>query len=120
MKMEGQFKKKFDMDYDGMGNQGRFPITEKNKKIKTMREKLSYIAVIIFWFVIVMVLSSCEKEVFIEEELPSRLKPDVSTIEQVCCDWDAVNFEPEYLGHNVNQAYFTNSPLCNNNLCIYP
>ena len=104
MRMEGQFKKKFDMDYDGMGNQGRFPVIKKNKEIKTMIEKLSYIAVIIFWFIIVMVLSSCEKQLELE----------------FCCDWDAVNFEPEYLGHNVNQAYFTNSPLCNNELCIYP
>ena len=29
MRMEGQFKKKFDMDYDGMGNQGRFPVIKK-------------------------------------------------------------------------------------------
>ena len=110
--------KKFDMDYDGMGNQGRFPMSPK--KTKTIKEKLSYVAVIVFWFIIVMVLSSCEKEVFIEEELPSRLKPDVSIIEQVCCDWDAANFQFEFQGHNVNQLYFTNSPLCNNNLCIYP
>jgi hypothetical protein len=48
---------------------------------------------------------SCEKELFIE---------------QVCCDWDAVNFDPEYNGHNVNQLYFTGSDLCNNELCIYP
>ena len=35
---------------------------------------------------------SCEKELLTE---------------QVCCDWDAVNFDPEYNGHNVNQLYFT-------------
>ena len=63
---------------------------------------------------------SCEKELFIEEELPSRLKPDVSIIEQTCCDWDAVNFDPEWNGHNVNQLYFTGSNLCNDDLCIYP
>jgi hypothetical protein len=63
---------------------------------------------------------SCEKEKFIEEELPSRLKPDVSMIEQTCCDWDAVNFNPEWNGHNVNQLYFTGSDLCNDDLCIYP
>ena len=63
---------------------------------------------------------SCEKELFIEEELPSRLKPDVSTIEQVCCDWDATNFQFEFQGHNVNQLYFTGSLLCNNDLCVYP
>ena len=40
--------------------------------------------------------------------------------EQVCCDWDAVNYDPEYNGHNVNQLYFTGSALCNNELCIYP
>ena len=53
-----------------------------------MKKKLSYIAVIVFWFMIVMILSSCEKEVFIEEELPSRLKPDVSTIEPLDRDWE--------------------------------
>ena len=41
-------------------------------------------------------------------------------LDQICCDWDAVNFDPEYNGHNVNQLYFTGSPLCNNELCIYP
>ena len=56
----------------------------------------------LFLFIILM---GCEKELFIE---------------QVCCDWDAVNFDPEYNGHNVNQLYFTGSPLCNNELCIYP
>ena len=40
--------------------------------------------------------------------------------EQVCCDWDAVNFDPEWNGHNVNQLYFTGSDLCNDDLCIYP
>ena len=62
---------------------------------------------------------SCEKDEFIEE-LPSRLKPEVSMIEQTCCDWDAANFNPEWNGHNVNQLYFTGSDLCNNELCIYP
>jgi len=40
-------------------------------------------------------------------------------LEQCCCDWDAANFEIEYNGYNVNQLYFTNSDICNNNLCIY-
>ena len=70
---------------------------------------------------------SCEKEEF-EDELecctecctPQRLKPNVSPIQQTCCDWDAVNFDPEWNGHNVNQLYFTGSDLCNNDLCIYP
>jgi len=32
--MEDQFRKKFDMDYDGMGDQGRFPsLTEQQKEI---------------------------------------------------------------------------------------
>ena len=66
---------------------------------------LGYIIVLLFWLIILSVLTSCEKELFIE---------------QVCCDWDAVNFDPEYNGHNVNQLYFTGSDLCNNDLCIYP
>ena len=56
-------------------------------------------------FLLLVISTSCEKEL---------------SIEQVCCDWDAVNFDPEYNGHNVNQLYFTGSPLCDNNLCIYP
>jgi len=56
----------------------------------------------LFLFIILM---GCEKEL---------------SLEQICCDWDAVNFDPEYNGHNVNQLYFTGSPLCNNELCIYP
>ena len=52
-----------------------------------------------------IILIGCEKELLLE---------------QVCCDWDAVNFQFEFQGHNVNQLHFTNSPLCNNNLCIYP
>ena len=56
----------------------------------------------LFLFIILM---GCEKELLLE---------------QVCCDWDAVNFYPEYNGHNVNQLYFTGSPLCDNELCIYP
>ena len=72
------------------------------------------------WLLIVFIFISCEKEIFIEEELPSRLNPDVSIIEQVCCDWDAINFNPDWNGHNVNQLYFTGSDLCNNELCIYP
>ena len=56
----------------------------------------------LFLFIILM---GCEKELLLE---------------QVCCDWDAVNFDTEYNGHNVNQLYFTGSPLCDNELCIYP
>ena len=38
MKMEEQFKKKFDMDYDGMGNQGRFPaIKERTKESDSVK-----------------------------------------------------------------------------------
>ena len=37
MKMEDQFKKKFDMDYDGMGDQGRFPsIKERTKEFNSV------------------------------------------------------------------------------------
>ena len=57
------------------------------------------------WLLIAFAFISCEKELITE---------------QVCCDWDAVNFDPEYNGHNVNQLYFTGSLLCNNELCIYP
>ena len=70
-----------------------------------MKKTLGYIIVVPFWLVVLSILTSCEKELFIE---------------QVCCDWDAVNFDPEYNGHNVNQLYFTGSDLCNNDLCIYP
>ena len=73
----------------------------------------------IIWLLIVFAFISCEKDEFIEE-LPSRSKPDVSIIQQTCCDWDAVNFDPEWNGHNVNQLYFTGSDLCNDDLCIYP
>ena len=57
------------------------------------------------WLLIIFAFISCEKELLIE---------------QVCCDWDAVNFDPDYNGHNVNQLYFTGSSLCNDELCIYP
>ena len=70
-----------------------------------MKKTLGYIIVVLFWLVVLSVLTSCEKELFIE---------------QVCCDWDAVNFDPEHNGHNVNQLYFTGSDLCNDDLCIYP
>ena len=70
-----------------------------------MKEKLGYIFVVIFWLVALSLLTSCEKDMMFE---------------QVCCDWDAVNFDPDYNGHNVNQLYFTGSDLCNNELCIYP
>ena len=70
-----------------------------------MKEKLGYIFVVIFWLITLSLLTSCEKDMMLE---------------QVCCDWDAVNFDPDYNGHNVNQLYFTGSDLCNNELCIYP
>jgi len=70
-----------------------------------MKKTLGYIIVVLFWLVVLSILTSCEKELFIE---------------QVCCDWDAVNFNPNYNGHNVNQLYFTGSDLCNDDLCIYP
>ena len=70
-----------------------------------MKEKLGYIFVVIFWLITLSLLTSCEKDMMFE---------------QVCCDWDAVNFDPDYNGHNVNQLYFTGSDLCNNELCIYP
>ena len=79
-----------------------------------------------------IIFVSCEKEEFIDDSEccePQRIKPEVSmiesvkpnvsTIEQVCCDWDAANFQFEFQGHNVNQLYFTNSSLCNDELCIY-
>lgn len=49
----------------------------------------------------------------------ARVKPNVSIVEQVCCDWDASNFDPDFNGHNVNQLYFTGSNLCNDDLCVY-
>ena len=70
-----------------------------------MKEKLGYIFVVIFWLITLSLLTSCEKDMMFE---------------QVCCDWDAVNFDPDYNGHNVNQLYFTGSDLCNDELCIYP
>ena len=95
-----------------MEKQIPFRILPPYTKIKVMKK---------IWLLTTFAFISCEKEdLFIEEELPSRLKPDVSMVEQTCCDWDAVNFQFEFQGHNVNQLYFTNSPLCNNELCIYP
>jgi len=61
-------------------------------------KKIYYITCLIFLF------TSCEKELLVE---------------QVCCDWDASNFDPNYNGHNVNQLYFTGSSLCNDDLCVY-
>ena len=79
------------------------------------------------WLLTVFAFISCEKEEFIDEPeccteccTPLRVKPNVSPIQQTCCDWDAVNFDPEWNGHNVNQLYFTGSDLCNDELCIYP
>ena len=48
------------------------------------------------WLLTAFAFVSCEKEEFIEEELPSRLKPDVSMVEQTCCDWDSTNFQFEF------------------------
>ena len=66
---------------------------------------LKGIIIILLFCIVVVLFTGCEKELLFE---------------QVCCDWDAVNFDPEYNGHNVNQLYFTGSDLCNNDLCIYP
>ena len=52
---------------------------------------------------LLLIFTSCERELE----------------DQVCCDWDAANFEIEYNGYNVNQLYFTNSDICNNDLCVY-
>ena len=88
-------------------------------------EKFLIIA-IAFLLTMLIMLTGCEKEEFIDESeccteccTPARVKPNVSTIEQVCCDWDAANFQFEFQGHNVNQLYFTNSSLCNDELCVY-
>ena len=70
-----------------------------------MKKLLGYIFVVLFWITVLLTLTSCEKELMIE---------------QVCCDWNAVNFDPDYNVHNVNQLYFTGSDLCNNDLCLYP
>tara|TARA_A100001391_G_scaffold104498_1_gene69757 strand:+ start:5891 stop:6115 length:225 start_codon:yes stop_codon:yes gene_type:complete len=64
--------------------------------------KLYYFALFL-WYLFLASLVGCEKQLE----------------EQICCDWDATNFDPEYNGHNVNQLYFTNSSLCNDNVCIY-
>ena len=68
MKMEEQFNKKFDMDYDGMGNQGRFPVT---KKIENMKEDvisgaLKAIIIILLSCIVVVLFTGCEKELFID------------------------------------------------------
>ena len=91
-------------DYDGMGNQGRFPMVKESANVDNKMSR-TFVIVIACALISLLMLTSCEKELLLD---------------QVCCDWDAVNFDPEYNGHNVNQLYFTNSPLCNNNLCIYP
>ena len=84
---------------------------------------LKAIIIILLYGLITAIFTGCEKEEFIDESeccTPQRLKPNVSPIQQTCCDWDAVNFDPEWNGHNVNQLYFTGSDLCNNELCVYP
>ena len=73
-------------------------------------------------FLLMIVFVSCEKEEFVDDSeccTSARVKPNVSMIEQTCCDWDAANFQFEFQGHNVNQLYFTGSSLCNDDLCIY-
>lgn len=80
--------------------------------------KVIYILMIVSQFM----FTSCEKEEIVEEPeccTSERIKPNVSVVEQVCCDWDASNFDPDFNGHNVNQLYFTGSYLCNNDLCLY-
>ena len=80
------------------------------------------IIAIVFLLTMLIMLTGCEKEEFTQEPeccTSSRIKPNVSPIQQTCCDWDAVNFDPEWNGHNVNQLYFTGSDLCDDSLCIY-
>ena len=80
------------------------------------------IIAIVFLLTMLIMLTGCEKEEFTQDPeccTSSRIKPNVSPIQQTCCDWDAVNFDPEWNGHNVNQLYFTGSDLCDNSLCIY-
>ena len=36
---------KYDMDYDGMGNQGRFPSTNKTKKIKEFNTVITFLSI---------------------------------------------------------------------------
>ena len=36
---------KYDMDYDGMGNQGRFPSTNKTKKMKEFNSVLTFLLI---------------------------------------------------------------------------
>ena len=64
--------------------------------------KLYYFALFL-WYLFLASLVGCEKQLE----------------EQICCDWDATKFDPEYNGHNVNQLYFTISSLCNDDVCIY-
>jgi len=80
------------------------------------------IIAIVFLLTMLIMLTGCEKEEFTQDPeccTSSRIKPNVSPIQQTCCDWDAVNFDPEWNGHNVNQLYFTGSDLCDDSLCIY-
>ena len=80
------------------------------------------IIAIMFLLTMLIMLTGCEKEEFTQDPeccTSSRIKPNVSPIQQTCCDWDAVNFDPEWNGHNVNQLYFTGSDLCDDSLCIY-
>ena len=80
------------------------------------------IIAIVFLLTMLIMLTGCEKEEFTQDPeccTTSRIKPNVSPIQQTCCDWDAVNFDPEWNGHNVNQLYFTGSDLCDDSLCIY-
>ena len=75
------------------------------------------IIAIMFLLTMLIVLTGCEKQEF--TDIPERSKPDVSMVEKFCCDWDAANFQFEFQGHTVNQLYFTNSSLCNDELCVY-
>jgi hypothetical protein len=65
--------------------------------------KLYYFALFLWYLFLASLVSGCEKQLE----------------EQICCDWNAINFDPDYNGHNVNQLYFTNSSLCNDDVCIY-
>ena len=83
-----------------------------------LKRKIGYIIVIVFWLIVAMTLSSCEKNEFID--IPIKSKPNVSMVNTFCCDWDASNFEPYVNGVCVTEAYFRNSSACDNELCIYP
>ena len=67
------------------------------------------IIAIVFLLTMLIMLTGCEKEEFTQDPeccTSSRIKPNVSPIQQTCCDWDAVNFDPEW-----NEKYFMRKNL---------